>query len=110
MYISRCTLSFAAAMSRNSAVKNLSTISGTQFADSGADNGKMYNITDESATASSNGLDGDSYSKIQLDGSSENADTRQIIASFKVRKDGNLGGVTGTQVECVINPVNFQAW
>lgn len=88
----------------------ITTISGTEFANDGSNNGAMYNITDEAATASANGLDGDSYSKIQLDGSTEATSTRQIIASFKVLKDGNLGGVTGTAVECVINPVNFQAW
>lgn len=85
------------------------TVESTTFADNGSNNGQMYNITDEGGTASANGRDGSSYSTIQITGAAA-ADTRQIIASFKVSKPGNLGGVAGTLVECRINPVNHQAW
>lgn len=85
------------------------TVESTTFADNGSNNGAMYNITDEGGTANADGFSGSGNSTIQITGAAA-ASTRQIIASFKVRKDGNVGGVAGTLVECVINPVNHQAW
>lgn len=86
------------------------TVSGTEFADDGSNNGFTYNITDEGGTASANGFDGSSYSTIQLDGSTEHASNCQIRVSKKVEKPDNVGGVTGTLVECTIDSANWQQW
>lgn len=85
------------------------TVESTTFAENGSNNGQMYNITDEGGTSNADGLSGTGNSTIQITGTAA-ATTRQIIASYKVPKPGNLGGVAGTLVECIINPVNFQAW
>jgi len=88
----------------------VTTVDDDAFANDGTDNGKMYNVTDETLTANANGLDGSPYSKRQLDGSSENVDTRMFIASRKTGTPGNTGGVAGTEVYCKINPANWQSW
>lgn len=86
------------------------TVDSTAFAASGADNGKMYNFIAETGTANANGYDGDARSKIQLSGTSENADTRQFVASKIVRIAGNVGGVANTVVSGKINSVNWLQW
>lgn len=88
----------------------LITVNDTSFADDGSDNGKMYNLTDETGTASANGFDGTPYSRRQLDGATEGASDKQMIASRKSGLVDNLGGVAGTEVIAKINPANHQAW
>lgn len=80
------------------------------FSDTGADNGKMYNINDETMVANVNGFDGDAYSKRTLEGSSEAASAKQFVVSRKSGQINNVGGVAGTEVLCTINSANWQQW
>lgn len=80
------------------------------FADDGSDNGKMYDINNESMTANTNGIDGDSFSKRTLKGSSEDTEGKQFVVSRKSGQMRNVGGVAGTEVICTINADNWQQW
>lgn len=80
------------------------------FADDGSDNGKMYDINDETMTANSNGFDGDAFSKRTLDGSSEATSAKQFVVSRKTGQIRNVGGKAGTEVVCTINSANWQQW
>lgn len=86
------------------------TVDDDGFADDGTDNGKAYLLTDETATAGSDGFEGDPCSQRQIDGSTEHATDGQMIVSRKSGLIGNQGGVAGTEVVARIKPANHQAW
>lgn len=80
------------------------------FADDGSNNGKYYNINDETMTANTNGFDGDAFSKRTLEGVSEATSAKQFVVSRKSGQMNNVGGVAGTEVICTINSANWQQW
>lgn len=88
----------------------LVVMSGTGFADNGSDNGKTYGLTSETATSDPSGMDGSGNSSVQANTATEDASANTFMASFKVQKPGNLGGVDKTLVEGKINPACHQAW
>lgn len=88
----------------------LCTINGTGFADNGSDNGDLFNLAVESATANADGFSGAGRSAVQLASGSEATSDAQMAVSRKTQRVGNVGGVANTEVICTIHPDVFQTW
>lgn len=83
------------------------THDGTEYAGV-ADNGKMYNLTAESRTDSTDRFLSRGRSGRQLDSSTENADTRQFVVLGMTEAPGNTAATATCEVYGRINPVNWQ--
>lgn len=81
------------------------TVSGTGIA--AADIGKTYELTDETMTANTNGFDGDSFSKRQLDSATEAAATKQFVVQELTGVPGNAYATDDMEVIVTIDPTAF---
>lgn len=79
------------------------------FAADGSDNGKYYDLTDETMVAPTDEFSA-GFSLRQLEGASEATSGKQIVVSGKSGLPNNVGGVANTEVRGIINPANWQSW
>ena len=80
-------------------------VSGTGIA--AADLGKSYELTDETMTANSNGMDGDSFSKRELDSATEAASGKQLVVQELTGVPGNAYATDGMEVIVTIDAASF---
>lgn len=80
-------------------------VSGTGIAD--ADVGKMYSLTDETQTASSDGFRGRGFSLRELDSTTEAASGEQFIFHGRTGSISNDAATDGMEAIVTINPSNF---
>lgn len=96
---------YKAIITRDATQRFAIRVAGTGIAD--ADRGKMYSLTDETQTASTDGFTGRGFSLRELDSATEAASGEQFIFQGRSGSLENAASTDEMEAIVTINPVNF---